>query len=84
MRIKIHLDKNKSNSHGTQKKGEPWNREMIRGHKITVVDLISGIREREKQNPECGRTRAVWYKRFIYYCPSGKWWNLDVALVRSL
>jgi hypothetical protein len=84
MRIKVSLDKNKTNSHGTQNQGESWNWEMVRGPRFKMLDLLKEIRQRENQNPEGGRTRAVWYKRFIYYFPSGKWWNLDVVLVRSL
>ncbi len=84
MRIKVHLDKNVTNHHGTQMRGEPWNEQMVRGWKICVIDLLKDIRERETVNPEGGKTRARWYKRFILYFPDGSWWNLDVALVKSI
>jgi hypothetical protein len=81
MKFKVHLDKNGINHHGTQAKGEPWNNQTVRGWKLTCVDLLREIKQREQSNPEGGKTRAKWYKRFILYFPSGSWWNLDVALV---
>lgn len=84
IRIKIKLEKNATNHHGTQNRFEQWNRETVFGPRFAVVDLMGGIRERENHNPEGGKSRAIWYKRFIYYFPSGKWWNLDVAVVRPL
>jgi hypothetical protein len=81
MKFRINFDKNVANQHGTQATGQPWNRETVRGWKLSCVDLLQPIKEREKENPEGEKTRAKWYKRFILYFPSGSWWNLDVALV---
>jgi len=81
LKLKISLEKNDMNHHGTQAKGEVWNRQTVRGWKLHCVDLLRPIKEREQCNPEGGKTRAKWYKRFILYFPSGAWWNIDVALV---
>jgi len=81
MKFRINFDKNITNYHGTQAKGQPWNNETIRGWTLKSVDLLQPIKKREKANPEGGKTRAKWYKRFILYFPSGSWWNLDVALL---
>jgi len=80
MRLKLHLNKNSMNYHGTQAKGEPWNNETVHGYKVSCVDLLKNIKQRERDNPEGGKTCAKWYKRFILYLPSGAWWNLDVCL----
>ena len=81
MRIKLRLEKNATNHHGTQAKGDPWNEQTVHGWKLRCVDLLRPIKEREKVNPEGGKTRARWYKRFILYFPAGSWWNLDVTLL---
>lgn len=79
LKLKINLYKSEVNQHGTQAKGEPWNQQTVHGWKVTCLDLLQPIREREKSNPEGGKTLKKWYKRFILYFPSGAWWNLDVA-----
>lgn len=56
----------------------------IRGPKAKIVDILETIRQMNETNLEGGKTRAVWYKRFILYFPSGAWWHMDVAVVRSL
>lgn len=84
MKLRILFEKNDMNYHGTQAKGETWNEQTIRGWKLRCVDLLRPIKEREKVNPEGGKTRAKWYKRFILYFPSGSWWNLDIALLQRL
>lgn len=83
MNFKIRLEKNATNHHGTQANGEAWNNQTVHGFKLRYVDLLEQIKKREKVNPEGGKTRAKWYKRFILYFPSGSWWNFDVALVRK-
>lgn len=82
MKLSVHFSKNYTNHHGTKAKGEPWNKETVHGLKLTCVDLLQPIKRRENSNPEGGKTRAKWYKRFILYFPSGSWWNFDVALLR--
>lgn len=64
-------DKNKTNHHGTQKKGEPWNQEMVRGFKIRLVNINY-----------CGPTRVRWSKRLLIYFPDGSWWNIDLILLK--
>lgn len=81
MKLRTTFEKNGVNHHGTQAKGQPWNNETIRGWKLRCVDLLQPIKEWERNNPEGGKTRARWYKRFILYFPSGRWWNIDVALL---
>lgn len=78
MKLRLRFERNRTNRHGTQKSGDPWNQEMICGPKLAVVDLLDDLRRRQVP------TRAVFYKRFIYYLPSGRWWNFDLALVRSI
>lgn len=84
MKLTMGFEKNKMNYHGTQAKEEPWNKQTVVGWKLHCVDLLQPIKQREKSNPEGGKTRAKWYKRFILYFPDGSWWNLDVALVSRL
>lgn len=82
MKFKIWFDKGDTNYHGTQAKGEPWNQETVRGWKLVTIDLLPGIKMREKHNPEGGKTRAIWYKRIIIYKPSGACWYVDMSLVK--
>lgn len=81
MSIKFNSGKSKINYHGTQAKGEPWNNKTVCGPKLTCIDLLKDIKKFEKSNPEGGKTRARWYKRFIFYFPSGVWCYLDIALI---
>ena len=66
MRIRIgnYSDRN---HHGTQKRGEPWNQETIRGWTVKLVHL-EGLG---------GRVPGF---RYLLYAPSGKCWNFDVML----
>lgn len=80
MKFNMRFEKNAMNHHGNQAKGEPWDQQTVHGWKIRCVDLLQSIKEREKENPEGGKTRARWYKRFILYFPSGYWWNFDVVI----
>lgn len=81
MKLRFNFGKSDNNYHGTQAKGEPWNQQTVHGWKLSCVDLLEGIKGRETSNPEGGKTRAKWYKRFILYCPSGSWRHVDVALL---
>jgi hypothetical protein len=60
--------KSDRNMHGTQKKGEPWNKEMVTGPKFSLVKL--GVHK-----PTTGH-------RLIFYWPSGAWNHLDVVFDR--
>jgi hypothetical protein len=53
------------NHHGTQKPGEPWNQETVRGWTVRFVHI------------ENFTTRVPGF-RFLLYAPSGKCWNFDV------
>ena len=68
--MKLVFEKNKRNSHGTQKSGEPHNRETVRGPKFAAVRL-------ERKSPGFS-----W--RLIFYFPSGAWWNLDIYSNRKV
>ena len=69
------FQKNLSNHHGTQKLGEPRNRETVRGWKMKFIDL-------RKANPHTAENANDFYGRIILYFPSGDWWNLDVFVPR--
>lgn len=71
----IRFERNERNIHGTQKKGEPWNRETVRGPRFSVVDIRKG-------NPHTKENANDFYKRIIFYFPSGAWWNLDIFFPR--
>ncbi len=83
MKIEVNCGKGAGNYHGTQAKGETWNMETVHGWKLACVDLLGPIKEREANNPEGGKTRALWYKRFILYFPSSYWWYFDLAVVKK-
>jgi hypothetical protein len=57
------------NHHGTQKKGEPWNQQTVRGPKLKWLKL-------ERKSPGFSR-------RLIFYFPSGKCWYFDVYSKRK-
>ena len=81
LKVKFRFGKSDANYDGTQPKGKPWNQQTVHGWKLCCVDLLPPIKRREESNPEGGRTRARWYKRFILYFPSGAWRHFDVAIV---
>ncbi len=74
MKLRLNSGKSNINYHGTQAKGELWNQQTVKGWKLSCVDLLQPIKKREVSNPEGGKTRVKWYKRFILYFPSGAWW----------
>ena len=76
MRLKFHFGNEPRNCHGTEKKGERWNGEPVLGPKFRMVDLLGPIVEMGVI------TRAVWYKRLIFYFPTGAWWHIDIAIMR--
>ena len=81
MKIRVNFDVYSTNHHGTQTVTQPYNSQTVHGWKLCYVDLLQPIKKLEKDNPEGGKTRAKWYKRFILYFPSGAWWHLDVTLL---
>lgn len=65
------ISKNDRNSHGTQKRGERWNKETVCGPKFKVVKLEGCV----------GKTIMTlpgFHRRVIFYSPSGTWWHLDL------
>lgn len=62
--MKFYFMKDKTNQHGTQKKGEMWNGEMRRGWKVVFINLRRGS--------------PGYSKRMILYFPDGSWWYFDV------
>ena len=65
----------KTNHHGTEKPGEKWNQQTVKGWKLVVLDLNSDLSKRRKQ------TRFA--KRIILYFPSGAWWHFDIYKPRG-
>jgi len=59
-----------SNHHGTQARGEEWNKETVRGPKFTYCKL-------DVHAPSTGH--RIWF-----YFPSGKCWSFDVYLDRRV
>jgi len=51
MKFRINFDKTPQTSMETQATGQPWNRETVRGWKLSCVDLLQPIKEREKREP---------------------------------
>jgi hypothetical protein len=78
MRLKFDYSKGEMNYHGTEKKGEPWNKETVRGWKLKWLDLI-----KENFWQHQGKTRALIFWRFILYLPSGACRYFDVILSHS-
>jgi hypothetical protein len=68
MKIKLKWGSLDSNYHGTERKGESWNRQPVRGPKFRHVRLTVHA-------PSTGH-------RFIFYLPSGAWRHLDVYFDR--
>jgi hypothetical protein len=60
-----------SNHHGTERKGEPWNKETVRGWKAKWL-VLEGFDRNSKLKQNIGR-------RLIIYRPSGACWLFDVC-----
>lgn len=69
-----------TNHHGTEAKGQPWNRQTVRGWKAKIVRLET-FRILSTGN-ECIQSLAG--RRLWVYAPSGKCWNFDVYLIPTL
>ncbi len=65
--MKFYVGKSDTNKHGTQRPGEVWNMETVRGPKLKLVRL--------GYKPDFGG----W--RLIYYLATGAWWYWDVYRV---
>lgn len=63
--VTFEIHKGDSNQHGTQKPGEAWNGETVKGLKLKRIDM--------KANKRDG-----FYLRWIFYFPSGACRYFDV------
>ena len=69
-----------SNHHGTERKGEPWNKETVRGWKCCIVKLESfRILANGTESIQSIAGRRLWI-----YAPSGACWNFDVYLLPTI
>lgn len=65
-----------SNHHGTQRKGETWDREPIRGWTFRIVHLETF--RRLSSGTEA--IQSLTGRRLWVYSPSGACWNFDVYI----
>jgi hypothetical protein len=68
-----------TNHHGTQRKGEPWNRETLRSC-IRIVKLETFRR----LSTGTEAIKSLVGRRIWIYAPSGKCWNVDVYLITTI
>lgn len=61
--MKLMWGKSDSNAHGTERIGDPWNKETVLGPKFKLVRL--------------GYSPTFVGRRLIFYFPDGSWWYLD-------
>jgi hypothetical protein len=80
MQLKFSYGHLGTNHHGTQRKGEPWNNEMLRGWTMRICNLE--IFRRLSTETEAIQSMAG--RRLWIYAPSGKCWNFDVYLVSAI
>lgn len=66
---RFYFGKLDTNHHGTEKKGEPWNKETVRGPKFVFLRL-------ESHEKDFKLRHLGW--RVILYFPSGAWWHFDI------
>jgi hypothetical protein len=71
--VKFAFSKGERNCHGTQKKGEPWNKETVRGPKLVFFDI-----KKENAWQKGFGARCFFFWRWIFYFPSGSCWYIDV------
>ena len=76
MRVSFGRGYSDTNHHGTEKKGEPWNRETRKGWTVCIVKLENFL---ILQNG-CEALQSLAGRRLIVYAPSGAWWHFDVCL----
>lgn len=77
MKLQFDHSKGETNHHGTEKKGEPWNKETVRGPKLTFHDI-------KKANAwKKSRKRCMFYWRWIFYRPSGACHYFDVSFIEA-
>ena len=60
-----------TNHHGTERKGEPWNKETAHGWKAKWL-VLEGFASYSKLKQDIGR-------RLVIYRPSGACWLFDVC-----
>ena len=78
MKLNFRHAHGKTNHHGTQKPGEPWDQATVRGWKLKLLDL-----KKENSWQEGFGARCYFYWRAILYLPSGACHYFDLSLSRK-
>jgi hypothetical protein len=71
-----HLD---TNHHGTQQKGEPWNKETVRS-RIRICKLETFRR----LSTGTEAIQSLVGRRLWIYAPSGRCWNFDIYIAPTI
>lgn len=74
--MRFSFDKANGNHHGTNKKGEPWNEQTVRGPRFKFLAL-EGFNSSSKLQKNIG-----W--RVIFYFPSGACWYFDAYKTKAV
>lgn len=77
MKIKFTHGYNERNFHGTQKKGEEWNKQTVKGWKAKIVKLETIVRVGSSGT---WKVQSLIGRSLIIYRPNGGWWHFDVYL----
>ncbi len=80
MRLCLSKDSLSSNHHGTQRKGDPWNNESIRGWTFRIVRLETFRR----LSTGTEAIESLIGRRLWLYAPSGRCWHVDVYLMPKI
>lgn len=78
MKLTFHKGYSETNQHGTERKGDPWNKQTVKGWKLKVVKLETFVRVAGWDDAWIVQSLAG--RRLIVYRPSGAWWHFDVCL----
>jgi hypothetical protein len=78
MKIQFKQYKSSINHHGTQRKGERWNEETVKGWRLRFIDI------RKANDGRMNPTRCKFFLRTILYFPSGAWRHVDLIVSRSI
>jgi len=80
MQLKFSYGSLTTNHHGTQRKGEPWNNETVKGWTVRICNLETFRR----LSTETEAIQSLAGRRLWIYAPSGKCWNFDVYLLPTI
>ncbi len=67
--MKFYFGKSSTNKHGTERPGEEWNEQTVRGPRLKLVRL--------------GYKPNFTGYRLLYYFPSGAWWHFDISTFKE-